>query len=95
MLSLRSLNHLVTLADRLHFARAAEELGLSQSALSRSIASLENQLGMRLFDRDRSGVTLTPQGRMASKRAMVLLADAILALIDPDGEFDPEGLRPT
>ncbi len=76
MLSLRSLNHLVTLADRLHFARAAEELGLSQSALSRSIASLENQLGMRLFDRDRSGVTLTPQGRMASKRAMVLLADA-------------------
>lgn len=76
MLQLRSLNHLVVLARRLHFARAAEELGLSQSALSRSIAALEDQLGMRLFDRDRTGVMLTPQGRLAAERATVLLADA-------------------
>lgn len=76
MLQLRSLNHLVTLARRLSFARAAEDLGISQSALSRSIQALEEQLGMRLFDRDRAGVGLTPQGRMAVERATVLLAEA-------------------
>jgi DNA-binding transcriptional LysR family regulator len=76
MLHLRSLNHFVALAGRLHFARAAEDLGLSQSALSRSIGALEAQLGMRLFDRDRAGVTLTPQGRFAAERAALLLADA-------------------
>lgn len=76
MLQLRSLNHLLILSRRLNFARAAEDLGLSQSALSRSIQALEEQLGMRLFDRDRAGVRLTPQGRMAVERAAVLLADA-------------------
>lgn len=76
MLQLRSLNHLLILSRRLNFARAAEDLGLSQSALSRSIQSLEQQLGMRLFDRDRTGVVLTPQGRIAVERAEVLLADA-------------------
>lgn len=76
MLQLRSLNHLLVLSRRLNFARAAEDLGLSQSALSRSIQLLETQLGMRLFDRGRAGVTLTPQGRAAVERAAVLLADA-------------------
>jgi DNA-binding transcriptional LysR family regulator len=76
MLQLRSLNHFVVLSRRLSFARAAEDLGISQSALSRSIQSLERQLGMRLFDRDRAGVTLTPQGQLAMERAAVLLADA-------------------
>lgn len=75
-LQLRQLRHLVTLARRSSYARAAEELGLSQSALSRSIQALEAQLGMRLFDRDRAGVAPTPQGRMAVERAGVLLADA-------------------
>lgn len=76
MLPLRALAHLVTLAHRLSFARAAEELGISQSALSRSIQALEKRIGMRLFDRDRAGVALTPQGRLAVERAAVLLADA-------------------
>ncbi len=76
MLQLRSLNHFVVLAQRLNFARAAEDLGLSQSALTRSIQTLERQLGMRLFDRDRAGVSLTPQGRQAAERATVLLAEA-------------------
>jgi DNA-binding transcriptional LysR family regulator len=76
MLQLRSLRHLVMLARRLNFARAAEELGISQSALSRSIQALEAQLGMRLFDRDRAGVSLTPQGEQMVERAGTLLADA-------------------
>lgn len=76
MLELRSLRYLFALSRRLSYARAAEDLGISQSALSRSIQSLERQLGMRLFDRDRAGVSLTPQGRLVVDRAAVLLADA-------------------
>ena len=76
MLQLRSLHYLTALASRLNFARAADDLGISQSALSRSIQNLEQELGLRLFDRDRSGVALTPQGKFAVERAAVLLADA-------------------
>lgn len=76
MLNLRNLNYLFVLAKRLNFARAAEELGISQSALSRAIQALEQDFGMRLFDRGRAGVSLTPQGRLAVERAGVLLADA-------------------
>ena len=44
------------------FTGAAEELRTSQSALSRRIAALEGQIKTRLFERSRSGVTLTPAG---------------------------------
>jgi DNA-binding transcriptional LysR family regulator len=76
MLQLKLMTHLLALSRRLNYARAAEDLGISQSALTRSIQALEKQLGMRLFDRDRSGVALTPQGSLAVERCAVLLADA-------------------
>lgn len=75
-MDLRILRHMVSLARRLSYSRAAEDLGLSQSALTRSIQSLERQVGMRLFDRDRTGVNLTAQGRLVVERASILLADA-------------------
>ncbi|MCE7796709.1 LysR family transcriptional regulator [Sphingobium sufflavum] len=76
MLELRNLRHLAVLARRLNYARAAEELGISQPTLSRSIQALERQLDLRLFDRDRGGVELTPQGRLVAERAGLLVADA-------------------
>jgi DNA-binding transcriptional LysR family regulator len=51
---LRHLEHLVLLADELHFARAAERACLSQSAFSRSIQALEDTLGLRLVDAGRA-----------------------------------------
>ena len=51
------------------FAGAAKELGTSQPAVSRHIASLEQQLGIRLFDRSRTGVRLTEEGRRFYERA--------------------------
>ncbi|MBB5685354.1 LysR family transcriptional regulator [Sphingobium boeckii] len=72
---MRSLRYLLALSERLHFARAAEDLGISQSALSRSLQALEKQLGMRLFDRDRAGVSVTPQGRRVIERASHLIAE--------------------
>lgn len=76
MLELRSLRHLVVLARRLNYVRAADELGITQPALSRSIQALERQLDVRLFDRDRGGVSLTPQGRLIAERGRLLLLDA-------------------
>jgi DNA-binding transcriptional LysR family regulator len=76
MLDLRSLSYLLALARRANYARAADDLGISQPALTRAIQALERQLGMRLFDRDRSGVTPTPQGADFIERANVLVANA-------------------
>lgn len=76
MLDLRNLRYVVTLARRLSFARAAEELGISQPALTRAVQALEQRFGVRLFDRDRSGVRLTPQGQVMLDAAAVLLANA-------------------
>ena len=45
-----------------NFSRAAAELGTSQSAISRHMARLETQLGARLFERSRTGVSLTEAG---------------------------------
>lgn len=71
----RSLRHIVALANRLNFARAAQDVGLSQSAFSRSIQAIERQAGMRLFDRDRSGVRITAQCRAILVQAQILLAE--------------------
>lgn len=75
-LNLRQLQHAVLLADEAHFGRAAERAFLSQSAFSRSIAALEEQVAMRLFDRGPSFVRLTPHGERVVARARRLLASS-------------------
>jgi DNA-binding transcriptional LysR family regulator len=73
-MEIRSLRHFVVLADTLSFRHAAERLHMSQPALTRSIASLEHQLGVRLFHRDKRHVALTPEGSDLLTRARRLLA---------------------
>lgn len=75
-LSLRQLLHFLTVAELRGFTRAAEKLGITQPALSRSIASIEDRYGVRLFDRDRSGVWLTTAGEALERDARRLLAEA-------------------
>jgi DNA-binding transcriptional LysR family regulator len=70
----RKLRNFVVLAEELSFARAAEKVHLTQPAFSRSISTLENELGARLFDRD-NNVLLTPVGKMLLSRAQSLLLD--------------------
>jgi DNA-binding transcriptional LysR family regulator len=59
----RLLRSFVILADELHFSRAAERLHMTQPALSQQIRRLELQLGVELFERTRSSVTLSDGGR--------------------------------
>jgi DNA-binding transcriptional LysR family regulator len=73
-LDLRLLRHFVAAAEELHFTRAAARLYLAQQALSRDIARLERQLGVRLFTRTTRRVGLTPDGERLLARAHELLA---------------------
>src|SRR5690242_8560404 len=71
------------------FTAAAEELNLTQSAISRQIRSLEDQLGAELFVRERQTVRLTVAGSSYAnevRRALQLIATATLALrANPNG----------
>lgn len=72
----RRLNHLVALSEEGSFAKAATRVHLSQPALSRSIQSLEDELGVKLFDRAARGVTATAAGAMVVERAKRVLFEA-------------------
>jgi DNA-binding transcriptional LysR family regulator len=75
-MDLRSLKHVVVLSKLLSYTRAAQELCITQSALSRSIQAIERDANVKLFDRDRGGVRVTSVGRDLVKRALLLLRDA-------------------
>ena len=77
MLDLKLIHYARTLAAHRSFARAADALGLSQPALSRSIAGLEATLGVQLFNRTRQGVDPTGFGERFLARGTALLTDAV------------------
>ncbi|SUA46369.1 Cyn operon transcriptional activator [Nocardia africana] len=70
----RRLQQFLCVADHSGFSKAAEELHLSQQALSASVAKLESQLGVTLFDRTGRQVRLTPAGQALRDGASVLLS---------------------
>jgi DNA-binding transcriptional LysR family regulator len=76
MLDSRKLKHIAALAEAGSYARAAQTLNISQPALSQSIQAIEQRFGIRLFDRGRRGVTLTPSGRWVVADAQKLLRDS-------------------
>jgi len=71
--TLQQYRQALVLARHGNYARAAEALGIAQPNLTRSIAALERSLGVRLFDRGRSGAVPTALGRVFVERAEGLL----------------------
>ena len=69
----RELRYFVTVAEELHFTRAAERLYVSQPALSKQVRALERQLGVDLFRRDPQGVALTEAGTALLPHARLVL----------------------
>jgi LysR family transcriptional regulator, benzoate and cis,cis-muconate-responsive activator of ben and cat genes len=72
-LETRELRYFVTVAEELHFSRAAERLGIAQPPLSRAIQQLERRLGVTLLTRNRRGVALTDAGQVLLDEARVIL----------------------
>ena len=71
--TLRQIEYFVAIASRASYRRAAEDLGVSQPALTTQIRSLETLLGLSLFERSRSGTLLTPEGRELLEQARTIL----------------------
>jgi DNA-binding transcriptional LysR family regulator len=61
-MELRQIRSFLSIAETLHFGRTAELIHLSQPALSLQIRALEEEVGVRLFERNRRKTTLTPAG---------------------------------
>lgn len=68
-MELRQLQYFLTVAEEKSFAKASKKAFISQQALSKSIMSLEQELGITLFDRGPHGVTLTDAGQLLFRHA--------------------------
>ncbi|PFH87648.1 LysR family transcriptional regulator [Bacillus sp. AFS088145] len=67
------MEHIVTAAKELSITKAAEKLFISPSGMSQSITQLENELGIKIFNRSKQGVTPTFEGKIVISKAIILL----------------------
>lgn len=86
-MSLRSLQILTAIAGKGTFAAAADQLGLTQSAVSLQIKNLEDELGVQLFERSGRSPKLNMNGRYAVERAreILLIYDELKARLAQSG----------
>ncbi len=81
-IELRLWRQFVTVAEELHFGRAAQRLHMTQPPLTQAIAQLERSLGVMLFARTKRSVQITPQGRVLLPQAQALLQQAKAVVLD-------------
>ncbi|WP_026691981.1 LysR family transcriptional regulator [Peribacillus kribbensis] len=89
-MELKQLKYFIEVARLEHFSKAAEELHVAQSALSRQIGLLEKELGVELFQREGRNVKLTLIGRIFSEQAVIALKAIEHAKQMVDEYLDPE-----
>ncbi len=87
------LRYFLAIAEAGNFSRAAKRVGVTQPTLSAGIAKLERQLGVRLFDRDKQRVALTPAGSRFLVRARRIAAEYELAVQEVQHAPEPRVLR--
>ena len=94
-MELRHFRHFVAVAEELHFARAAERLGMEQSPLSHSIRNLEAELGVQLLQRTTRRTWLTRAGTRFYREAIRILRDveAAAAAAKRDDSNDSKAVR--
>lgn len=85
----RRFNHVIAVAHYGSFTRAAEQTGITQSGITKSIADLEQELGYPLFYRTSKGAVQTEAGRDFVDRAVRLLEDARALLTSDRERNDP------
>lgn len=80
----RQLQYAITLSEFRNFSQAAEKIGISQPAFSKHIIGLENELGVKLFDRGTNPLSLTPAGEFFIEKArkMVFEEDNLLKTME-------------
>ena len=69
----KQIQYVLALSETLSFSQAAEQLGISQPTLSKQIQHIEKELGVKLFDRNRSPLALAPAGEYFVRSARELV----------------------
>ncbi|MDO8351779.1 MAG: hydrogen peroxide-inducible genes activator [Gallionella sp.] len=75
-MTLNELRYIVAVAQELNFRRAAEKAYISQPALSLAIQKLEQELAVRIFERGKSSISVTPVGHAIIEQAQRVLEEA-------------------
>jgi len=88
-LKLRDFQMLQTLAEAGSMAAAAEQLAISQPAISKALSEMEHSLGVQLLDRTSRGVTLTESGCVWLERSRVILDETRQGMIELEHLSDP------
>jgi LysR family transcriptional regulator, regulator of abg operon len=89
MIDPRALRTFHVICEEGSISAAARKLNISQPSVSNAIAQLEHRLGVQLFERSRTGITLTPEGEALSRRADAL--EFLLRDAEREIEFVREG----
>src|ERR1700722_6715842 len=82
-MELRHLRYFVAVAEQLSFTKAAQKLRLAQPSLTRQVRNLEDEIGVRLFDRSSNRLALTEEGRLFlfdSKKLLAMCAESVAAV---------------
>ena len=75
-MNFKQLEYIISVDTHRHFAKAAEKTFVTQPTLSMMIQKLEDELGIRIFDRSKQPVTPTIEGEEVITRAKQIIADA-------------------
>ncbi len=88
-MTLNELKYAIAVAQLRHFGKAAEKCHISQPSLSVAIKKLEQDLGVQLFERKNSEITVTPMGRRIIEQARIVLEEADKIRQIPLEQSDP------